>query len=286
VFSNFNWWQLAITFSVITLCIISIIIALKKTKTSVKVEDSKGNKIQVGDNSDPQKPTIEAVTTFEPVPEKEESFIPAQEEIAHLIPYCDQTLLALVIKKSILFGNKQTEISMVLKVQDQMNSAQIKINLFKGHLMKVYQDLIIEKKGNNANLLHDTAYIIFSSVVHNQAEQILLNLKQRFRENHFTDKHEEEFEEYVEGYISFYMDDWYSALSTFYPAALDPSREEIRNTITRNDDNILREFLRDCFFQARTISMRNKTALQLMEAKFDKDIEDIIKAHETNRLNI
>lgn len=246
------WWQIVILLGAFTACFLLIMNSIRKNKGVLKLK-KKGEGTELTLTTEEQgKGDTEKITVKEPVDNsRAKDFI-------------------ILIRKTINYADKKNEI-VNSTIRDQMNTADLKMKQIELAMNKMFIGLLVEEFGNNVNLMQEISYVVFHNAMRIAICETLLKMKQSFRENHFDDKGDYEFEDYIQDQASRLYYSWELLFRTQYLTSLKPSFEKFKDKMGKQEENTLKSIFKDCFASAREISITKLRQLKELNDEFDEE---------------
>lgn len=241
---DFIWWQIVIVVLVVTGCITWITKMLRKNKSNIFI--NKKEETTVGISSE------ESL--------EENNKLLEEDKIKDFI---------ILIHKTINYMDKKQAIVSSI-IRDQMNAADLKMKNFEAIANKVFYAAVFDEYGKSIDVMRETSYIIYHNSMRLGIVESMMKMKQSFRENHFNDKGENEFSEYVTEQANKLYYNWEMLFNEQYLVSLKPTQEDLRNKLHYQEMTI-KSIFKDCFISAREIAAEKEEILKQLETDFDAD---------------
>jgi hypothetical protein len=151
-----------------------------------------------------------------------------------------------------------------------MNYAEQKADQIRAYMQAMYLKLL-ESKGI-ASVVGSTSYSCYRLLLKDLMTELLKEIRQSFRENHFIDMQEGIFNKYMSDKFDFFRSTATELINQLYFYEADIAREEL---YSYNMDNIqkIREYFYDVYIQAREISLEYRKKQKELDEKLEKLLE-------------
>ena len=252
----FDWWEIIAIIFAVTLCFMIVLIGIRKNKARLSFKKDDKTLI-LSTTEDEYKDTVGGIEKY-----------PAKMlEVVNILGM-NRTKDFIILSRKILEYSEKKEKIIHSIIQDQMNSAELKLKIIETIVNKVFIELMMGEYGRNVNLTHEISFIIFHNGVRVSLIETLKKLKIAFKENHFLDKTEHEFEDYcseqAEGIYYF----WQLTFDLQYVNSLVPSPENLKSKMNKT---IIVNLIKDAFKTAREIAATKTKILSELEKDFDEN---------------
>jgi len=261
----FNWWEIVAMLFAATTCILVILYSVRKNKT--KISFKKDNKILTLSSNETNK-----ATNF--LKGCEDNLSPELIQLIKFLGINKTKDFTILMRKTLEYSDKKSKIEKSI-MQDQMNSAELKFKIIETVVNKIFMDLMLQEYGRNVNLTNEISFIIFHNGIKVSLIEALRLLKLSFRENHFLDKNEHEFEDYCKEQAESLYYNWQIEFDTQYTNVLIPSPENLKSKINKN---VIIGIIQDAFKSAREIAEIKTNILKKLEEDFDSECKNFAGA--------
>lgn len=252
----FAWWEIISIIFAVTLCFMIVLIGIRKNKT--KISFKKDDKTLIlSATEDEYKDTNGEIKKY-PV---------KMLEVLNSLSMNRTKDFIILSRKTLEYSEKKEKIIYSI-IQDQMNSAELKLKTIEIIVNKVFIDLMMEEYGRNVNLTHEISFIIFHNGIRVSLIETLKKLKIAFKENHFLDKTEHEFEDYCSEQSEGLYYSWQLTFDLQYVNSLIPSPEHLKSKINKT---VIVNVIKDTFKTARELAEIKNKILKELEKDFDEN---------------
>jgi len=182
-------------------------------------------------------------------------------------------LLIFLNESSRLFQEKHT-INFVSQIKDQMNFAEQKVDQVRLKLHSIYLSEL--KIRGSAELVQSNSFVAYKFLLRDLQREMLCKLRYFFRENHFDELSEVEFNNYINGKFEYLVSEMTSMLNDVYYNKEVISREDLYKLNLEYLSDI-KPFIIEIFQFARNVSTDYKIKLLELDEKMEKLVKRFIK---------
>lgn len=155
-------------------------------------------------------------------------------------------------------------------LSEQMAYIEQRVDLAANQYEKSFCELL-EKNGKR-DYLYSSEYISYRALIEFTREKVLTKFRHMCKENHFLDKSDEDFNDYVRNHVTLITDMIIQNSKNFFPyylsiigysESLSPIKIEVKKYITES------------IYAARTTAINNKIKIDTLLLDFEKEYERI-----------
>ena len=253
---EFIWWQAIAVIAAITISFLLIVNSINKNRVKATINGEKGLiRVESTDGKEIKQYPEKMITAIKNIEgDKTKDFI-------------------ILIHKTIDFMEKKHEI-INSTIRDQMNTADLKMKQAETLINKIYMMTVIDEFGKSIDIMNEVSYIIFHNSSRIGLSETLMKMKQSFRENHFTDKSDYEFTEYIEEQANKIYYSLETLFNTQYLISLKPTKENLHIKL-HDQQTTIKNILKDCFISAREIAAEKEKEIKELETNFEEECKNI-----------
>ena len=189
-------------------------------------------------------------------------------------PHLDCPHVADVI---LLLHSQQLMLAKVFHIRDhdilrnQMSYAENKVDMVL-NANEINFSILLKNIGK-VDYLYSEEYIAYKSLLEYNREKILTKFRHMCKENHFADKTEDDFNEYVRNNITIITDMLVQQAKSFFPfyLSLPGYADFVEATNTKMNSYIL-----DILYNARDVSFRSIAQVEQLIDEFEQEYENTI----------
>ena len=260
----FDWWEIIAIIFTATLCFMIVLTGIRKNKARLSYK--KDDKTLILSTTESEyKDTDGEVKKY-----------PAKMMAVVNSLGINRTKDFIILSRKTIEYSEKKETIIHSIIQDQMNSAELKLRMIETIVNKVFIELMMGEYGRNVNLTHEISFIIFHNGIRVALTEALKKLKVAFKENHFLDKTEHEFEDYCNEQAEGLYYSWQLSFDLQYVNSLVPSPEHLKSKMNKT---VIINLIKDAFKTAREIANTKANILKKLEKDFDEDCKTL---EETN----
>jgi hypothetical protein len=161
----------------------------------------------------------------------------------------------------------------VNQIRDQMNVAEQTTDRIRSYMLSNYLKLL-ESKGLD-KIVGSISYHCYRLVLKDIGVELLREIRQSFRENHFIDMNDVSFNSYISSKFEFFRSNASELINQYYFYDRDIKREEL---FKYNMDNIqkIKELFFLVFIRAKEIALEYKQKELELDEKLEKLLEKYV----------